>query len=645
VHRTRNLISLALLCLVALGCEAEPPEELGGSPGVRRVDRFEAPEDDRNLTAGERASRAGLEGELTRFHGQRPRKYNGLLNGNVESEQCFAGAITAVTAYVNARLAARGFNERVDEYELATNFITEGGYFPLYGNRLTGIDGFGELGVDTLVSNYAALKPFLHEDVRRLVDGGNQTVELVNENGETVFTLEDMNIEEGLYANAGMYVYERANVASDMANPALLQRWCRRKGKTANAAIVATDMATLPQWQQFFWTTVYYNAGAGRGRQFLCQHWLPWASQSYDGADNNRAAKFNAAWRTSTYRYMAGTAGPSVSSYCERKNGAACVCDRCNLQGDCSECVGADACGWCTSGDYGQCTSSAAGCIGHITDAAECPVAPEPLPPRSCADAVSCMDCFLGSNESCGWCGSSNSCMIGHSQEDGPDEGSCDDWYFDLCPQGPCSADFCSDCPAESGCGYCSTSDSCAVGSAEGPSAGTCPDWVFGASANYCGGDMPVDGGVSDGGVSDGGVSDGGVSDGGVLDSGTTECASPSSFCIEDFECCDDEVSGGLGRCIATACATCQPGEGGISAPCDPAVSTSCCGLSICSPVADLADLRCCLDPDLDCSFNTDCCGAMRCDGGRCQCQTSGQPCLKARECCGASICTDGVCS
>jgi hypothetical protein len=75
------------------------------------------------------------------------------------------------------------------------------------------------------------------------------------------------------------------------------------------------------------------------------------------------------------------------------------------------------------------------------------------------------------------------------------------------------------------------------------------------------------------------------------------------------------------------------------------ATSECCDGPSqvLCAPVADMNDLRCCERVDGRCEYDTDCCGAMRCESGSCQCNMVGEPCLTGRECCDGSFCA-GAC-
>ncbi|MEM9188523.1 MAG: hypothetical protein AAGF12_05080 [Myxococcota bacterium] len=418
---SRLSLFLALLVAAALSaCVAEPgpgsPE-----PEVFTVDRLDEPEDDRNLTAGQKQTARSLSRQLTKTHGLRPRRYNGLLNGQTAAgdrsiaEQCFVELLPQVVNYVNGRLAARNYDERVDEYDIAVNIIAEGGFNVLRNDQTTGLSSFGSVGADTLVTNYRALKPYLHPSVRTVVEGGQDQSATNNEKGQQVVDVGSLDLEVAMYANAGMFAYARALAARDMRRPQTLRRWCQTrkpKKKTPHPDIESTNLASLPRWQQHFWTTLYFNVGPGQGRTFLCEHWLPWAGQRYTGSQSTSSGQNNAVRRTSSYRYMSGTATPNIRSYCEAKNGAPCTCDRCSFVSECAACAAAAGCGYCSN--EGRCASSGDGCVSFITDAAVCNAG---TPPGGCSsDGALCSsdaDC-------CGTGGVPGSCIAGSCATCGP---------------------------------------------------------------------------------------------------------------------------------------------------------------------------------------------------------------------------------
>jgi hypothetical protein len=267
----RNVLA-ALALSVAGGCAAAEPE----------MADMEDP--------GDGADNADpLVDTLRQKYGVRPRRYDGLFNDSNEAEKRFKQLLPEATAFINMRAAELGGAFDVNDAELATNFITEGGFFVLDGNQLDGIDGFGALGIDTLVDNYNALKPWLHPMVREAVERGDRTVTRTNELGQQVKTLTNLTMAEGLYANAGMYAWAKSIAAGDLA------------GKGA-------PIADLPLEGKFFWSTIYFNAGPGTGRKILNSNGARFFEVKWTKADDagkfSQSAQFNALWRTASFEYL-----------------------------------------------------------------------------------------------------------------------------------------------------------------------------------------------------------------------------------------------------------------------------------------------------------------------------------------------------
>ena len=131
--------------------------------------------------------------------------------------------------------------------------------------------------------------PWLHPIVRAAVESGTRTVTRVNERGQEVHTLRDLTLEEGLYANAGMYAWAKSIAAGDLAD--------------RGAAV-----EDLPAHGEYFWATVYFNAGPGTGRKLLDQHGARYFERKWTGPDDpgryHRVAQYNALWRTASFEYM-----------------------------------------------------------------------------------------------------------------------------------------------------------------------------------------------------------------------------------------------------------------------------------------------------------------------------------------------------
>jgi hypothetical protein len=105
------------------------------------------------------------------------------------------------------------------------------------------------------------------------------------------------------------------------------------------------------------------------------------------------------------------------------------------------------------------------------------------------------------------------------------------------------------------------------------------------------------------------------------------DCVGEGAHCDEPVDCC-------MGfECIG---GTCQNPCGGVGAPCH---SGGCCqdGLRCDTKTPTFGIYRCCHEMGGSCTGDGDCCGALVCDAGICNCQAGtgvGNWCLDAEECC-----------
>lgn len=223
--------------------------------------------------------------ELHDRYGARPRSYGGFFNDSNEAERVMVATLRQATADLNAKLAARGQKARVDMAMLATNFISEGGYYPLDQDQLTGVSGFGHLGVDTIIDNYKSVKPWLPESVRPAIEDPANHYRTTNELRQEVTTVSSLSLEQGIHANAAMFVMYTAQLERDLAQRGM-------------------DISQLDPRVQFFWNTVYFNAGPGTGRAMMDQQGVASARKKYTGPETNKSARFNATWRTGSYELL-----------------------------------------------------------------------------------------------------------------------------------------------------------------------------------------------------------------------------------------------------------------------------------------------------------------------------------------------------
>jgi hypothetical protein len=286
--RNRRRHGLFLLVWVlggAGGCTVTGADEDGGGDDGD-LSLMENGDDPDGKYDGEVAD--AISAQLTAKYGLRPRRYLGFFNQSNEAERRFTDQLPRTVAALNAVAAAKGYGFSFTEAEIATNFISEGGFYLLDGDIASGdhLTGFGYLGVDTFFANRSALEEWMTPSVRDgLASGqiGEETA--VNELGQTVRSMYFTTIEQGIDANAMMFALSRKQAAADMA----------ARGTSMGSA--------LPE-ARFFWTTIYYNAGPAFGRDQLSKAGVNYWTQKWTSGDDpkfSRYARYNALWRTSSW--------------------------------------------------------------------------------------------------------------------------------------------------------------------------------------------------------------------------------------------------------------------------------------------------------------------------------------------------------
>lgn len=238
-----------------------------------------------------------LRAAMTAKYGVRPKRYDGLFDGNMPNERPFLDSIPKVVAQLNQAAAKAGKRYRFTEAEIATNFITEGGYLLLvHPVEVRGpISGFGYFGIDTFMQRLAELQPWMSRDLSTWKDDPAHREPRTNEKGEAVESLIVRDIPMGAEANGVMFAAARERFSDDAAS------------------LKISDAKLTPEaW--FFWTTVYYNAGEGTGRAMLKKHGVDYWKVKYTKAPNDRDAKSNAAWRTSTWDYLRQHGGDDLDA-------------------------------------------------------------------------------------------------------------------------------------------------------------------------------------------------------------------------------------------------------------------------------------------------------------------------------------------
>ena len=202
----------------------------------------------------------------------RPRVYTGFFDGSNEAERQFLAALPKVAKFINDRLKAGGYAFDVHQAEIATNFIGEGGYYPLHWNYWQHIDGFGALGIDTFVQRRQALKRWVPDSVMKLADDPHHVGKTLNEKRETVTFLTDLDMEQGLYANAGMFALCIATAANTANESLPLKGGSPGAGTTVPPSNVPGGEKTPPGFSPLLslgpspWTVVVSACAAGPNR-------------------------------------------------------------------------------------------------------------------------------------------------------------------------------------------------------------------------------------------------------------------------------------------------------------------------------------------------------------------------------------------
>lgn len=226
---------------------------------------------------------AALKKELTERFGRPPVDYRKFFDGSNKPERDFLRTLPKATEYLNGLLEQRGYSVRVTAAELALNFLAEGGGDALYLNT-DRLSTFYHAGADILLVEPRVV-PWLHPRARKLLDTPDwERSPSVNEKGEERPGAW-ADVEQALYANAGIYVWSKTNAARD-----LLER--------------GVAMEDLPPAEQAYWTTVYYNAGEAGGRAVLRRNGPELSSKPFTGRNSWQDPRRNAAGRAASYEFL-----------------------------------------------------------------------------------------------------------------------------------------------------------------------------------------------------------------------------------------------------------------------------------------------------------------------------------------------------
>ncbi len=238
-----------------------------------------------------------------------PRDFSDCLKPGKALVDAFRTHVIAAAQFINGQIS-EGKTFDVAPLEIASTMLTEGGVEVLRDalhhyrkpDKVT-FAGFGNLGIDSYANRWDGdegnlraytkdiLEPFLTDPKKRNLEtvGDEQ-----NRNNTTFKTL---NLEQAVYAVAGLYAFFKERFADALADEGVMGPW-------------ATTAKRLPPHVQHFWSSFYFNTSSGmdRGTPKLRErsvelHDLPW-EQEDEFETFKLDGKYNATWRTATFRLL-----------------------------------------------------------------------------------------------------------------------------------------------------------------------------------------------------------------------------------------------------------------------------------------------------------------------------------------------------
>lgn len=229
------------------------------------------------------------------------RDWVGTLSSDTEVGRAWRAAVQQATTFVNGHLPA-GADVAITEWELATTFLTEGGYSNLRSaiqadDRHATYSGYSSLGIDSYVTRYRAdahgIRAYTAASLADMIREGRNLEWNTNEANDRLETFSWLDTQDACYAVAGLLAEAKVAFAQDLRDRAIVGPWAGR-------------VPDLPEHVQFFWGTLYYNTGTANGRSTLRNQGLRYHDNVWFYADDHsqyaRFEKFNANWRTATFR-------------------------------------------------------------------------------------------------------------------------------------------------------------------------------------------------------------------------------------------------------------------------------------------------------------------------------------------------------
>ncbi|MGE0707945.1 MAG: hypothetical protein AB7N76_14615 [Planctomycetota bacterium] len=295
--------TLTLECVVKLTAGEEHKEHVLAGPHWE-IPAFEFLDDATKQAAGT------LETQLIKEYGNpkvkpplHARDWVGTLTDASAVGKQFRQAISTAVTWLNAHLPPEA-TFTLSEWDLAVTFLTEGGYGTLRsaigaGDLKQSYSGYGDLGIDSFVtrwrSNSNGIRGYTAPTLTEMINKNTNLDKVTNEVGDHLETFLSLGVQDACYAVGGLLVESGTALSRDLVDATVVGPWTMR----ADA---------LPPHARAFWMTLYYNTGTANGKSTLKNQGVKYHDNIWFYVDDHyqyaRFEKFNANWRTATYRLM-----------------------------------------------------------------------------------------------------------------------------------------------------------------------------------------------------------------------------------------------------------------------------------------------------------------------------------------------------
>lgn len=229
------------------------------------------------------------------------RDWRAFLSGATAISSQFIQAARDAAALINSNIPI-GAHYTISAAEIICTILAEGsalqealrkGTAP----RLLRLRGYEDLGIDSFVTRYKANnnheQDFTRDSLKQFIDHKTNIQWITNEASDAFQTFISLDLADSVHAVAMLYAAGKDALAMDLANPDIMGHW-------------TTRLNELPLHIQHFWCTIYYNTKYPRS--VLMKHGLEYHDRIWPHEDDSekyqRWPKYNANWRTATFRFI-----------------------------------------------------------------------------------------------------------------------------------------------------------------------------------------------------------------------------------------------------------------------------------------------------------------------------------------------------